>query len=238
MLGDQVLAYVEKIRALDDIEAVTDSLLEQVTPFGFDSFAYGDQGLRQGQTTTFFIDRWPQEFLPAYLEEGIAEADFLIPKARCSNHPFTWQDAYRSLTDGARARADWLLDAMKQWGWTDGVVVPLHQPNGHVGMVSLLADRLEISPREMTAIQIMGVMTYLKAQELTVKEKPSVRLTRRETEVMHWVVAGKTDFEIGEILRISQSTTHFHVENAKRKLDSTTRAQAAARAVHLGLVKP
>ncbi len=230
------LAFVERLQDLDDVEAVTDCLLDHAIPFGFGSLAYGDLGMEAAGPGAFFLNRWPQAVLEAYFEQGLGESDFLIPTAERTTEPFSWMDAFQphSAERGAMA----LMDNLYQHGWTDGIAVPLHQGSGRVGMVSLPAERLDLSPREMTAIMVMGIMTYLKAQELAAPPKPAVDLTPRETEVMHWVVAGKSDFEIGEILAISQSTTHFHVENAKRKLDSTTRAQAAARAVHLGLVRP
>ena len=64
------------------------------------------------------------------------------------------------------------------------------------------------------------------------------KLSLREREVLSWVVRGKTDWEIGEILMISAKTVNFHVEGAKRKLQTTTRMHAAILAVHLGIVQP
>ena len=236
MLGDQVLDYVEKLQGLEDAEAVTDCLIDEARPFGFGTLAYGNLGMPGAGEDGFFINRWPPSIVEIYFEQGLGEADFLIPTAQQTSRPFTWIEAYQSYKSDRRAVQ--LMDTLEQHGWTDGIAVPLHQPGGQVGMVSMPAERLELSRRELAAIRVMGIMTYLKAQELLCNPAPKVRLTPRETEVMHWVVAGKTDFEIGEILGVSQSTTHFHVENAKRKLDSTTRAQAAAKAVHLGLVQP
>ena len=45
---------------------------------------------------------------------------------------------------------------------------------------------------------------------------------------MRWVAAGKTDWEIGMNSVISSSTARFHIENARRKLVASTRAQAVA----------
>jgi DNA-binding CsgD family transcriptional regulator len=56
----------------------------------------------------------------------------------------------------------------------------------------------------------------------------SSKLSERELECIRWVAAGKTDWEIGMILGLSSSTARFHIENARRKLDASTRAQAVA----------
>jgi DNA-binding CsgD family transcriptional regulator len=45
------------------------------------------------------------------------------------------------------------------------------------------------------------------------------------------VAAGKTDWEISQILSISEQTTHEYVQNSLAKLNATTRAQAVAIAI-------
>ena len=63
-------------------------------------------------------------------------------------------------------------------------------------------------------------------------------LSERELECMRWVADGKTDWEIGMILKISEATARFHVDRARGKLHAVTRAQAVARLVARGLLQP
>ncbi len=63
-------------------------------------------------------------------------------------------------------------------------------------------------------------------------------MTARESEVLAWVAAGKSDWAIGRILNISGKTVNFHVENAKRKLGAGTRVQAVIAAMRGGLIGP
>ncbi len=63
-----------------------------------------------------------------------------------------------------------------------------------------------------------------------------VRVTARESEVLGWVAAGKSDWAIGQILNISGKTVNFHVENAKRKLGVGTRVQAVIAAMRSGII--
>ena len=57
------------------------------------------------------------------------------------------------------------------------------------------------------------------------------KLTPRERECLSWVASGKTDWEISQILNISEQTAHEYVQNALIKLNATTRAQAVATAI-------
>jgi DNA-binding CsgD family transcriptional regulator len=61
-------------------------------------------------------------------------------------------------------------------------------------------------------------------------------VTARESEILSWVAAGKSDWAIGQILNISGKTVNFHVENAKRKLGVGTRIQAVVAAMRSGII--
>ena len=61
-------------------------------------------------------------------------------------------------------------------------------------------------------------------------------LKPRETEVLRWIEEGKTTWEIARILDIRERTVRFHVEEIFKKLNTTTRAQAIAKAHRGGLL--
>lgn len=54
-------------------------------------------------------------------------------------------------------------------------------------------------------------------------------LSRRETEVMTWIVEGKTNGEIATILGMSERTVEKHVTHILSKFGVETRTAAAAR---------
>jgi DNA-binding NarL/FixJ family response regulator len=59
----------------------------------------------------------------------------------------------------------------------------------------------------------------------------TLQLTSREADVLLWISRGKSNREIGEILRISPRTVNKHLEQVFVKLGVENRAAAAARAV-------
>ena len=58
---------------------------------------------------------------------------------------------------------------------------------------------------------------------------PSSSLSERERQIMTWVAMGKTNPEIGCILRISEFTVKNHLKSIFGKLDVSNRAQAVAK---------
>ncbi len=66
---------------------------------------------------------------------------------------------------------------------------------------------------------------------------PEIKLTSRELECLQWAAAGKTNWEIGTILGVTQRTVRFHLINAADKLNTSNRYHTVAQAITLGLVK-
>ena len=54
-------------------------------------------------------------------------------------------------------------------------------------------------------------------------------LTEREQEVFHWLATGKTNWEISQVLKISEYTVKNHVQRILIKLKVNTRAQAVSK---------
>lgn len=79
------------------------------------------------------------------------------------------------------------------------------------------------------------------------KERPSSKaaamaalsgrpLTARERECLAWSAEGKTAWETGVILGISDQTVISHLRNAQRKMRAANRVQAVAMAIRAGLL--
>jgi DNA-binding CsgD family transcriptional regulator len=61
----------------------------------------------------------------------------------------------------------------------------------------------------------------------------SFGLTRREAEILFWIMQGKTDPVIADICRISLRTVHKHVENIYIKMGVETRTAAMLKALEI-----
>jgi DNA-binding CsgD family transcriptional regulator len=61
-------------------------------------------------------------------------------------------------------------------------------------------------------------------------------LTPRELHCLRWCKEGKTNWEIGEILKISEKTAEFHLRNAMRKLGAGNRITAVVIGLKRGLI--
>lgn len=67
---------------------------------------------------------------------------------------------------------------------------------------------------------------------------PSSTLSDREIECLTWAALGKTSWEIGRIIGLSEDTINYHMKHAMRKLTANSRIEAVAKAVKLDLIQP
>jgi len=63
-------------------------------------------------------------------------------------------------------------------------------------------------------------------------------LTVRELDILKWIYLGKSNYEIGAILKISPLTVKNHVQKILRKLNVVNRTQAIGKSIELRLLNP
>lgn len=78
---------------------------------------------------------------------------------------------------------------------------------------------------------------YRQAVIKTDDAAQTMRLTKRELEVLTWAKEGKSAWEISAILQIKERTVKFHLNNIFNKLNVTNRYQAIAKAYSYGLLE-
>jgi DNA-binding CsgD family transcriptional regulator len=230
------LPFIERLPHCACSRQVGVAFSEFIAPFGFVAAACGEsRETPEGRSWEFFFNTWPAEWLLQYQRNDYVRHDLVPAMARFSARAFTWREAIagRVLTPKQREHRDWALGL----GIVDVLAVPVHYPGGDFGLCVGIANHPIEDAFERDALQMASLFAHRRCRELGgqsgASSTPSL-LTRREAECLRWVLEGKSDTDIGKILGISHTTSHFHIERAKRKLGVKTRTQAAAIVVSLG----
>jgi LuxR family quorum sensing-dependent transcriptional regulator len=63
-----------------------------------------------------------------------------------------------------------------------------------------------------------------------------ISLSKREQEALQWAAEGKTEWEIGTILGLSEHSAEKFIRSACSKLKAGNRTHAVAQAIRLGLI--
>ena len=93
-----------------------------------------------------------------------------------------------------------------------------------------------IDPKAVELIRDGGNIIPAKTKSRANFKATHANLTEREYEVLKLVVDGKSNYEIAQILKISEHTSKAHVCNIIQKLVVDDRTQAAVKAIKEGLV--
>lgn len=251
-----MLRQFESLLLATSKEQLLEQLRRVVHGLGFESFVYGGSAagrVRAEQqcfdATDFAVGNilsdYPVAWTTHYMATGYLEVDPLIALCSRSMIPAIWHR--QSWPQDARTAG--FFDEARQHGIGSGMTCSVIGSGGVLGLLSLTRERTrqrDLRVVEQQAAQGYMLMSYLHESlrrldtqaQPTAPACPPVRLTAREKEVLTWVGAGKTSWEIARILALAERTVIFHVDNAMRKLDTRTRSQAVARAFALGLIEP
>jgi LuxR family quorum sensing-dependent transcriptional regulator len=120
-----------------------------------------------------------------------------------------------------------------------GFIVPIHGLTGYEAAVSLGGVDLDLNVRSKPALHLMAMYSFDRIRRLLhPAPDPPSRLTRREREVVAWASQGKSAWEIGEILNITQRTAEQHLANAAGKLGAVNRTHTVAIAIRNKIINP
>ncbi len=104
-------------------------------------------------------------------------------------------------------------------------------------VIALDFDRDRIDPKFIQAFQYVLPSLHealMRSHDYANEALP--KLSAREYEVLNWIKQGKSNWDIGHILSISERTVKYHIANICKKLDATNRTHALAKAMRYKLV--
>jgi LuxR family quorum sensing-dependent transcriptional regulator len=232
-------AFVERCVEPIALPHLIDEFRELARGFGFPHTVCGAwAGLGKQRVYRFFFNDWPADWLQLYNERDFFPDDPFVMEARRSMVPFLWSltEERQPLTPRARD----VYEAGRAYGWREVLGVPIHGPLGYQGLSSLATlEPVSLSAADIACLEMLVRAIHDRCRrEFGFGLDPDgiPKFTPREIECLQWVAAGKSDWEIAQVLGISSSTVHFHIERAKKKLGLTSRTEAAARLTLYGLI--
>jgi DNA-binding CsgD family transcriptional regulator len=193
----------------------------------------------RGEPEFVAVHNTPLAFEQSFEDLSMARRDPVMQHCKRQTMPIMWsQKTY--LDHGAID----LWDVQAQFGYRNGIAMSLHLPEGrHFTLGVDRAQTLPIDSGELTRMVADLQLFAVHAQDAALRvlipetmqpERPA--LTPRELDVLRWTLDGKTAWEAGVLLGISERTTVQHLQNAMRKLQCNSKHQAALKALRLGLI--
>lgn len=200
-----------------------------------DKFLYGVRFVdAAGKSRDCALSNYDPEWLKLYEERGYAEIDPSIAHALTSITPLFWSD---EMYAADTPRLGEFKEAAYAYGLECGVTIPVHGPSREVAIFCALVSAKRCGA-EAARRQLRQLLPYLCLLALHIHaaafdifsgaQSTPVHLTNRERECLRWIAAGKSTWEIGRILDISEHGVTHHIRNVMRKFDCTSRHVAVA----------
>jgi LuxR family transcriptional regulator, quorum-sensing system regulator BjaR1 len=236
--GRDALDFIEGLNGYTEVPATMNALERTFCRFGFETIIItGLPNPDQKFSQMVLAKRWPTDWFKIYIENNYDRVDPVIRHCRSSIHPFEWEEAPY---DAERERgAAEVMHRATDFRMVRGFIVPIHGLTGYEAAVSLGGIDLDLNVRSKPALHLMAMYSFERIRRLLQPTPdPPSQLTQREREVVAWASQGKSAWEIGEILHITQRTAEQHLENAGRKLGAVNRTHTVAIAIRSKIINP
>lgn len=192
-------------------------------------------------SSTFLYSTYPKAWRRYYDSQNFHLNDPIVAHCFKSRIPFIWQpESFQTIEHKA------FYEKACSFGLRVGVTLPIHDLAGEVGMLTCVRDELftqdflldvkhNLGSLSLLRDVVYDVMkTYIVMETAPAKTTP--QLTARELDCLHWIVVGKTTWEISRILSISEACVNFHISNLRNKFGVNRRADVVIKAIQTGII--
>ncbi len=238
---DQTIKFVHDLDRSRSISDIASQVLRHLSQVGAETVIAtamptpGVVGRRQLKSVLFH--EIPPEWVSRYASRGYGFQDPVIHRMKSSSVPFYWSDLEPDIHDDPAAQR--IMDESAEFGLKQGFSASLVTLDGQTVGFSLAGRRLEID-REMRGVLTL-IASYAIGRAIALQQEASdqpekIVLSSREREALQWASDGKNDWEIGEIMSISEHGVDKHMRSVRAKLGVINRTQAVAEALRRGLI--
>jgi LuxR family quorum sensing-dependent transcriptional regulator len=224
------LDAIEMFRNCETIDGLNAAVSSAIATFGYryHCFASAQTPKRRMLDQRKLLISWPQEWYLQYGQCRFVEHDVVASSFKAKARSFRWSDLHFETAASRRV----MQIASDDFSMKKGFAVPVFGLNGYEAGLSLAGPDIDDSQEANSAVELMAIYAFNQLTKIkSCKPHAETVLSPREREVMQWVAAGKTTWDIGAILRISSDTVNKTIGSAMRRLEVHTRAQAVSEAL-------
>lgn len=242
--------FIELSRSVRTPEELDRLILDVTREMGFDhyalihhvnlnAFAPDLQHMVRGELVALW--NYPESWVEVYHEKNIVANDPVLMASQRTNVGFVWEDMGKLIKITPLHRA--ITDDTRRAGLAQGFTVPAHIPGEANGSCNFAVRTGRNLPRHnLPMAQLVGSFAFQAARAMVEKVRrqgtpvTTRRLGNRQLECIALLAQGKTDWEIGRILGISELTVRRHLTLAKEHYEVASRVQVVMRAMFEGKI--
>lgn len=240
----RISEFIEQCNRETSPAAVLSLMQRAAGDFGFDRYAYcalTDHGrylpVNNPAPAPAVALNYPRSWTDHYFAHRYQAIDPVIVNAPLMEGPFLWDWMGTRYHLSPRQKA--VMEEAREAKLRDGVAVPVHGPCGSICLLTFAAgDGHPDAVRFLPRLTVLSMQFHLAYSEIA-RAEGDLRLpdlSPRERECLQWLAKGKSRWEVGQILHISENTVRFHVKSALKKLDANSQTLAIVKALRYRLI--
>jgi LuxR family quorum sensing-dependent transcriptional regulator len=147
---------------------------------------------------------------------------------------FLWNDVLVSPDDAAGLS---VIRAARDFGVTDGFLVPMHLQGSQKGCVFVRIPDGELTDHVRQWLTMLSMAFHSRLMQLQLQQDDDddeSELSCREREVLRWLAEGKSAEDAADIIGISSATVMFHYRNVALRYGTLNRTHTVVEAVRRG----
>jgi LuxR family transcriptional regulator, quorum-sensing system regulator BjaR1 len=238
---DNTIRFIHDLDRARNVEDISSQLLRHLGQIGGEHVIAGtfpsDEPNRRAQLSHALFQQYPKEWLTRYLSRGYLLKDPILLRSQAKADPFYWDELTPYMDADPLGRR--IVEEGREFGLVQGFSAAIQTLDGQTVGFSLAGRQLETHPDMrgvLTLIASYAIGRAIALQQESSDQKRQIRLSAREREALQWASEGKADWEIGEIMAISEHGADKHMRSARSKLGAINRTQAVAEAIRRGLI--
>jgi LuxR family transcriptional regulator, quorum-sensing system regulator BjaR1 len=231
--------FVERCSRHRSASALLDDLLSCIKNFGYEYLILSGVPIANQKLEPLVeLNGWPVGWFDRYTSRAYEKVDGVCLNSARSISPFYWADVPPAFRETTASKA--VANEATEFNIASGYAVPMQSRRHWQSVVSMASPikNHRVSQRELAAITMMAgfAASSVEAMRFPVPIQPL--LTNREREVLQWWAAGKSAWEIGEILGLAESTVQRHTERIRAKYRVATTRQAVIEGIRTREIFP
>lgn len=221
-----------------DENAFVGALSLAIQALGFQFFALAHHAVRGGDGgPPLEIHNYPDRWRDRYVSRQFGRSDPIRRASHVWACGFRWRDA-RNIVSFSEAD-DRMMDEAHSFGIDEGFTIGVHVPGEEQGSVTF-ATRVGMPFPERALLQAHGLgSAAFQVARMILRTRPLARrdiLTERQLQCVVWVGRGKSNWEIAQILSVTQETVKKHLQDACMRYQLHNRTELPLRALYEGAI--
>ena len=235
---DRVDAFVRDVRELRTHDELAEALAHVSSDLGFRYFALTHHVDMRKSSAAIRLHNYPSGWAEWFDEQKLGGADPVHRASNLTSVGFAWSQLTEMIALTPNDRK--ILELARSEGIGDGFTVPAHVPGEAHGSCSFAAEiGQSLREEHLPLAQLVGAFAFEAARRIRRVREPSSpipRLTDRQRECVMWAARGKSDWEISQILGISEETVGEHLRHARERYGVGKRTLLAIHALFDGTI--